>query len=204
MTEAHRRAGTEPAPDVVRLCHDLKQYVAAGRLLLDAPMVSEADRQARWASLAHLMETMGEILEESGGGDRRLWWLDLGQIVRECVEVTRLTSTVSIVCDVPEGAAVYGNAGLTRRAVSNLLANAARAAGPDGLVTVRLRQEPGESLVEVVDTGDGFGRMESISGYGMSVVDAAMRAARGRLEISSDPGEGTLVRLRIPVGGVRA
>ncbi len=204
MTEAHRRAGVEPAPDVARLCHDLRQYVAAGRMLLDAPMLTEADRDARWRSLSRLLASLDELIEEAGGGERRLRRVDLGRLVAECVEVARSTTSVRIVTELPDSLTVDGNAALTRRAVSNLLANATRAAGPEGQVTVRLVRQDGESLIEVIDTGGGFGRTESISGHGMSVVDAAMRAAHGRLEISSAPDAGTLVRLRIPAGSVSA
>jgi signal transduction histidine kinase len=61
-----------------------------------------------------------------------------------------------------------------------------------------VRRAAGGAVVEVTDDGDGFGRIPSVSGQGMSIVDQALRTCHGRLEITSGPGPGTTVRMLIP------
>ncbi len=71
---------------------------------------------------------------------------------------------------------------------------------------VRLDYTPGEAALEVRDDGQGFvppvadGRIESPPGhYGLTGMRERAEGIGGVLEIESAPGEGTAVRLRIPV-----
>ncbi|WP_058186718.1 sensor histidine kinase [Terracidiphilus gabretensis] len=71
---------------------------------------------------------------------------------------------------------------------------------------VRLDYIPGEAALEVRDDGQGFvppvadGRVESPPGhYGLTGMRERAEGIGGVLEVESSPGEGTAVRLRIPV-----
>lgn len=186
--------------DVIRLCHDLRQYIAAGRLVADRSLEAGA---ADTADLGHRLDTMAEILAAMEDIVRahledRLWVIDLCQVVHDCVRVARITSEAAIQAEVEGPAYAYAQPGMMRRAVLNVLSNAARAAGRQGHVEVRIHRQAFENWIEVADSGPGFARIDTATGHGLSIVDQALRAASGSLEITSDPGSGTTVRLRLP------
>jgi signal transduction histidine kinase len=90
------------------------------------------------------------------------------------------------------------------RIVQESLTNVARHAKAT-MVQIALESEPGAFVVEVKDNGIGFDtsapRKEKTLGL-MGISERAM-AVGGELTISSQPGEGTLVRLRIPAEEAR-
>jgi signal transduction histidine kinase len=92
----------------------------------------------------------------------------------------------------------FGDKALLRRAISNILDNASRAAGTAGRVRVCVGVDGADAYVEISDDGAGFGGITHGTGHGLQLVAAAVRASRGRLEISSGPGPGTTVRLLLP------
>ncbi len=86
------------------------------------------------------------------------------------------------------------------RIVQEALTNVARHANV-GRAEVRVFEEGGEVIAEVRDEGRGFSTTyDSATGDGLGVLGMHERAvmAGGRLDVQSAPGEGTLVRLRIP------
>jgi signal transduction histidine kinase len=86
--------------------------------------------------------------------------------------------------------------------VLEALQNVAKYAEADS-ATVRLRQENGELVFEVVDDGRGFEPSTTPSGLGLQNMRDRLEALGGSLEIASRPGEGTSVTGRIPVGRER-
>jgi signal transduction histidine kinase len=83
--------------------------------------------------------------------------------------------------------------------VLEALQNVAKYAGAEA-ATVRLRQENGELVFEVVDDGRGFDPATTPSGSGLQNMRDRLEALGGALEIASKPGEGTSVTGRIPAG----
>jgi signal transduction histidine kinase len=185
---------------LVQLVHDMRQCVAAGILLsgslgADGAGPEESERLSR---IHDVFLRMDELTTQPRLQARQEWVTDLVQLVDDCVSFARMTHDVPF--DVQTGRAVEASCDpvLLRRAVTNVLDNATRAAGETGKVHVRVQSLPGEGLVEIRDEGSGFGRISSVSGQGMSIVDEALRSCRGSLEIISGPGPGTTVRMRIP------
>lgn len=87
---------------------------------------------------------------------------------------------------------------LLRRIVSNVLSNAARAAGPSGLVTVRIWQNKGLARLVVEDTGPGFGNIPSGLGLGLAWVARTIVRHGGRIECGRGAGGGARVSLWVP------
>lgn len=86
------------------------------------------------------------------------------------------------------------------RLIGEALTNARRHSGATN-VRVRLRVEGDHMVAEVSDDGRGFGA-ETGSGVGLaSMRERALRLG-GALVVESEPGEGTRVRLRVPMGEV--
>jgi putative PEP-CTERM system histidine kinase len=95
----------------------------------------------------------------------------------------------------------------------HLIQNAVDAAGPDGQVTVRLRRDGDRSLLEVEDDGPGMTpefvrerllhpfRSSKRKGFGIGLYECRQlaRALGGGLAVDSQPGEGTVARLWLPL-----
>jgi signal transduction histidine kinase len=107
-----------------------------------------------------------------------------------------------------------------KQVLINLLQNAAEAAGPEGVVTMRTRTraprrgqrgEP-EALIEIEDSGPGipagvqarlfdpfFTTKASGAGLGLSIASRILEKHGGRLEFRTQPGRGTVFQLVLPM-----
>lgn len=193
-------SSAEDCQEVVRLRHELRQYVAAGELLLDLPeRGSDAVEVGRaLEGVRHVFRALSDLASPSGTHDEEGWTFDAAQLVGECVSALGLTDDPRLDLVTASPTVAFGHPVLLRRAVTNALDNAVRAAGRGGHLRVLVERLPGSALVEICDDGAGFGQIPAVTGQGMSIIDSALRASHGRLEISSGPGPGTTVRLLIP------
>ena len=105
---------------------------------------------------------------------------------------------------------------LVTDAVAQLIDNALRYAGRGATVTVRTAREPGQVVIEVADTGPGFGAVEPNApftpferlgqrssaslgaGMGLPIARIKVEAMGGRIEILEDTRPGALVRITLP------
>lgn len=100
----------------------------------------------------------------------------------------------------------------------NLLSNAFKFTEPGGRVTVTLRRESGRALLEVRDTGVGIApeqlpriferffqadrtatRRHEGTGIGLGLARELVELHGGEIEVSSQPGVGTLLAVRLPL-----
>ena len=103
--------------------------------------------------------------------------------------------------DFPEG--ISAAAGIeVVRVVQEALANARRHSGAEH-ATVTLGLEDGEVRVEVEDDGRGFGP-ETSAGIGLTGMRERVQGLGGELEVESEPGSGTRVRLRVALSALTA
>lgn len=85
------------------------------------------------------------------------------------------------------------------RAMRNVLDNAVRAAGPNGVVNVRIFAEHGWITMQIDDNGPGFGAgIGTGSALGLDIVAQFVSAAGGQLEITRGFLGGCCVKMQIP------
>jgi signal transduction histidine kinase len=113
------------------------------------------------------------------------------------------------------GACASADRSRLRQVVANLLDNAIKYTPPGGRVDLATRQEGGEAVLEVRDTGPGIppdelpriwerlyrgdrSRSERGLGLGLSLVKAVVEAHGGRVEAASAPGQGAVFVVRLP------
>ena len=187
----------DPHEQLVRLCHDLRQYLAASMNLAEMADDVGADVHERFRLIAEQLRLANDLINAELR-DIRKEIVDLGSLVEECVQTVRLTHELSVGVKAGQSALAYGDPVRMRQAVVNVLDNAARAAGEGGTVDVTVDTQDGLAWIQVADDGQGFGRIGSGLGQGLPIVHDAVRANGGRLEISSGPGPGTTVRMLWP------
>lgn len=191
--------------DLLRFCHDLRQQVAAGRLLAgmcqgppDAEGHAGPDLTSCIDALAQIFEDIEAMVAAQLGEVSSLWEADLEPIVQRAARQAQLAHRrhVSVTSDGP--AWVHCDPVKMRRAVGNVLDNALRACRLGGEVRVDLRVVGDEVVLVVGDEGPGFARIGSVTGFGMTIVSEAVREAAGTLHIRTGPDPGTTVELRFP------
>ncbi|MFO7774573.1 MAG: ATP-binding protein, partial [Candidatus Hydrogenedentota bacterium] len=109
----------------------------------------------------------------------------------------------------PNGLEVAADIDLLRRAILNLVSNAVRACGDEGVVRIEAQRRNGYVDIAVSDTGQGiapedlphvtepyFSRSHNGSGLGLPIVDQIARAHGWELVVESEPEKGTRVTLR--------
>jgi signal transduction histidine kinase len=196
------------ASETVRqIAHDLRQPVAAIRALAYATAAeSHAPVLQRLRQISEEAAWISEIIEDVlGEPDTSLapqcHRTEMHGLVRDVVASQRLTYPGRIVLDQASGRACYVLASPTRlrRALANLISNAARAAGPDGSVELTERTLDDVEVIEIADSGPGFGQVARIHGIGLRITQRVLAECEGHMSIERrSPGQ-TLVRLRLPI-----
>lgn len=124
---------------------------------------------------------------------------DLVHVVGEVIEAGRLTWPGDITLAAPTGPVwCMVDPVPLRRAVSNVLDNAARAAGPAGTVSVEIQRCDDAVMLAVEDSGPGFGEIPSGAGLGLIAVARNVIKFGGRIEYSGGTCGGARVSLWFP------
>ena len=152
-------------------------------------------------------------------------WLPLAPLVDPVLADGRSLSAGRhrIVCDLPAGLQVAGQEAELVSAVGNLLSNAVRYTPAGGQIDIAWHdRSDGGGEIEVRDTGIGIAREHlprlaerfyrvdgsrsrdsGGTGLGLAIVKHVMQRHGGSLEIASEAGVGSRLRLRLPAGRVR-
>ena len=201
MEGADTRLARVSSDDGLRsLLHDLRQYVATGRLLFDdGAELSTDDLRSRMRAGRMLFDQLATMVAGAGDDLADTEPVDVGAVVDETVTIFRHGHPdADRRCDVRAGPRCRLDRNRLQRALTNVLENAAKASGPCGRVDVEVWGEPSHVLLEVGDEGQGFGQVTRGTGQGMVAVGDLVRTVQGRLLIHSGPGVGTQVRIALP------
>jgi signal transduction histidine kinase len=196
------RISGAPDPDRLReICHDLRQPVATIIALAEAALsndgiplgvrrrLDQVMNQAEW-----LGEMLQHLIEPAAAGAAEGEFPDLLRLACDVVQSEMVTYPGDLALQWDGGnMCVAGNGVELRRAITNLLSNAIRAAGPEGKVAVRVRGAAGRVLLTVDDSGPGFGLIQRDVGLGLLAVAHGLASYGGSLEFG-----------RSQMGGVRA
>jgi len=186
----------------------------AARPALDDAM---ARTEAEAVRMGALVEDMLQLARLEQGRPLEQAAVDLARLAADAVaDAQAVAPDRRVDLHAPEPAVVRGDEGRLRQVLANLVGNALVHA-PDAAVAVTLRTDEDEVVVEVRDDGPGMSaedasraferfyradasrsRHHGGSGLGLAIVDATVRAHGGTAAITSAPGQGTTVTVRLP------
>lgn len=188
------------------VCHDIRQPIA-GVLALAGVALAEAElpdhTRSRLEQIVALAEWQSDVIENwldvSGDGAHGAGHTDVIRVVSEAAAAERLTwaGDLTLVWP-PERVFVRPHPVIVRRMTANLLANATRAAGLSGTVTVEVSRQGRYMRLVVQDDGPGFGWLRGGHGLGLAAVARHAARYRGRVESGRGSLGGARVSLWLP------
>ncbi len=161
-----------------------------------------------------------ELLSFGAPPQRGLESVDLAAVLHATTELVELQirqNGVVLDLDFATEPLVSGNTHQLKLAFSNLLLNALQSMPDGGKLQVIVRTEPGDparALAEIRDTGVGIPKaalrrifdpffttkpVGEGTGLGLSIVYGIVDHHRGQVEVTSEPGQGTTVRVWLPL-----
>ncbi|MCI8506010.1 MAG: PAS domain-containing sensor histidine kinase [Lachnospiraceae bacterium] len=213
--------------------HELKtplQTISGSAELLAGGMVRPEDVPAFsgriYGEAKRMIGLVEDILRlshlDEGAEDMKWEWVDLYALGEEAAELFSSGARAAGVAFLFLGgpAAVFGIRPLLQGIIYNLCDNAVKYNRPGGSVSLEIREEAGEAVLMVKDTGIGippeyqeriferFYRVDKShskeiggTGLGLSIVKHAVNLHGAKLELSSVPGKGTEISVRFPKRG---
>jgi K+-sensing histidine kinase KdpD len=198
--QARRRDDVSPAWRA-EFCHDLRDPASAIMMLAS---VIEPDRdppeivRARLRQILSQAHWLATLLDHCLDGERSQP-LDVDSLVADCVEQVNLVGPATVRSEIRAGGLFVEAPPIgLRRALANVVGNAARAAGAGGHVVVNVGENEATVVVDVVDDGPGFGRIPTGHGLGLQIASDVLASVGGALEVGAGPEGGCRVRLTMP------
>ncbi|WP_312710586.1 ATP-binding protein, partial [Stenotrophomonas sp.] len=215
---AGRERLRDQAQDMTRMlaavAHDLRTPLTGLRLRAESAPPAQAARMV--ADIERMNAMIEQVLDYARGElePASMRPVEMGALLDDCVQSARLRG-VQIHADLPAHLPWHGDALLLRRALDNLIDNAARYAGA---VEVAVQRTAEALWVDVADRGPGIPEAEKArllqpfqrhetsrnrstggTGLGLAVVQGAVRQHGGQLQLVDRPGGGLIVRLCFPI-----
>jgi len=186
---------------VGELCHDLRQHAAAVSMLVAAaaaapdvpPVIQQRLRQIT-REAGRLCTIVNDVLA------RRPVYapVDVVDLASDVVAGALVTYAGKLTLSVDGSACVLGQRTQLDRALSNLIENAAHAAGATGHVHVGVRTDCKVVYIRVDDDGPGLlGAAGGVS-LGLLIVDRVVREHAGSVVVGKSHLGGTRVEMSVP------
>ncbi len=202
----------ERATVLAGISHDLRTPLSRLRLALEMSGADAASADAMRTDMEEIDQVIAQFLAFAKGEDEAKATGDLGELLGEIAEGYRRREH-PVSCQAASLSPTRFAPLAIRRAVTNLVDNALRYA--PGPVEIAAREEPGRTVIEVLDRGPGvpeseterlkrpFTRLSEArsglggAGLGLAIVDRIARAHGGRLELAPREGGGLVARLEL-------
>jgi signal transduction histidine kinase len=172
--------------------------------------------------LVNIVEGLFAISRLDAGEAQAEWVrFDLAELASSTADQMSLLAEdkqISLTCSAPSQVWIEGDRARLKQVIVNLLDNAIKYTGQGGAIALRVVSNGNHASLEVEDTGMGIPR-EALSrvferfyrvdkarsrelggaGLGLSIVKSICTAHHGRVEASSQPGQGSRFRVELPL-----
>jgi two-component system, OmpR family, sensor kinase len=187
------------------------------------PELDEAMRRTEQEAvrMARLVDDLLTIAKLGAGRPLETHPVELTALVDDAASDARATDRarpITVTHEAP--VVVLGDEDRLRQVIANIVGNALVHTPPATPIELRTRRDDDQAVVEIVDLGPGMppevasriterfyradparSRHRGGSGLGLSIADVAVAAHGGTIEVESELGRGTLVRVRLPLAG---
>ena len=192
-------AGAPKSVDTVRaLCHDLRQPLAAILLLAGA---ENGDVRRRLEGILDQAQWLADMVESVIGGaaDDLPAPVDVVDLAERCMLRAQHTADCEIGFISTDRVVEAETAPVAlSRAISCMLDNAVRAAGPGGYVTVDVTGTAHEVIIRVIDDGPGLGYVPTHNSLGLTITRALVSACGGGFALKPGAAGGMVARIVLP------
>jgi signal transduction histidine kinase len=185
------------------LCHDLIEPAATIRWLVRAAKAESGEElhnrlEAIAAAAAQIAAICDDILNPPRCGPH----VRLDKVVAEAAASAR-TRYAGVIDVVSQPVTAQVRTGDIIRILANILANACRAAGPDGRIIVKVDEADGQARLTVADSGHGpaSAAVGGRAGLGLEIVGALTRKYGGSVHLDSSGLGGLAVTVQVPAHG---
>lgn len=179
-----------------------------------ADCLEESDR------VLTLLNTIMDVSEaEMGTMNLDLVSVDISNLIEEIIglyEYVAEDKEMALSVNCPKDICITADRNRMRRVLANLLDNAIKYTPNGGRVAIDVHQEQKQTVIVIRDTGVGIpfdelpkiwdrlyrgdkSRSQRGLGLGLSLVKAVVEAHKGRVEVHSTPGAGSVFTLYVPV-----
>jgi len=188
----------------------------------DEPLDIAAYLKVAQRNAAELLSRISQLLQFSADGipiERASTDLSsLAQSVVDDFSMAADAAGISLTASLPAGIDAWVDAGRYRQVVENLISNSIKYTPRDGAIEVTMTSDANDAVLTVADNGRGMtsdetrqaferffrapnARGDAIQGFGvgLSIVKEIVEAHSGRVDISSEPGQGTSIDVRVPL-----
>ncbi len=200
-----------PAAELLARIHALREQEDLGYLLGDVDELLH-DSQEGARRVKEIVHNLRSFVREDSG---RQQLIDVNRELASTLKLVwnELKYRCEVKCDYNQVPPILGNPTQLNQVFTNLLLNAAQAIPERGEIRVTTTHEAGEVLVHIADTGHGM-TPEVLSklftpffttrptgkgkGLGLSISQDIINRHQGRIEVRSEPGQGSTFTLRLP------
>jgi len=162
-----------------------------------------------------MTQIIRRFLDQTRGFTPAAETVQLAPLVDEALDLTLGTEArarIQVARDV-DGGTVRTDPGLVRHLLTNLVANAVDAMPNGGRLEVQARHDGRDVVLRVADTGSGMAPevkrhiFEPFyttkpsgkgTGLGLAICKEIARALKGRIDVESEPGRGSIFTVRFP------
>jgi signal transduction histidine kinase len=205
--ELKRLALVEDRERIAKELHDdIIQSLFAEGMALQATLSVLKDPDESSRRISQSVERIDRVIRDlrnyifalkPGAAADRALERSLHEIARSFADASNIE--IEVRADVEATARLSSKSSEVLQAVREAVSNAVRHSGAD-LVLISVARASDAALVEVSDNGAGFDVEQAAGkGHGLSNLRARAEALGGELDIESEQGRGTWVRLRIPL-----
>jgi signal transduction histidine kinase len=172
--------------------------------------------------VANIVRTVRQLLSWTRKFELRLELVDLGHVLEDALllsspvlELRKIRVQMTLARDCPK---IYGDSGYLHQVFLNLINNSTDAMPRGGELRVEVRaptsEQPQEVEVIITDTGTGMApetlahifdpmfttkQMGTGAGLGLAICDQIVRQHAGTIHAESEPGQGTIFTIRLPL-----
>jgi len=164
-------------------------------------------------SIERIMTTLEEMKEISNPTEPERKLTDVYGTINGAIEMSRIPNNIKFVTEMGEGfLALSIDQEKIKRAFYNIIRNSIEAMPGGGTITVKMDNIDGFVEISITDTGPGipdeiryqifqpfFSTKSSSLGLGLSFCKLAIESNGGSMSINSVVGEGTIVKVRLPL-----